>query len=58
MNIIDAVSICILVLFVLFGIYKGFISTLLNIGAYFVSVVRAYVKKCGNKSLIYAEEHE
>ena len=39
MNIIDAVSICILVLFVLFGIYKGFISTLLNIGAYFVSVV-------------------
>ena len=45
MNIIDAVSICILVLFVLFGIYKGFISTLLNIGAYFVSVVLGFLLK-------------
>ena len=45
MNIIDAVSICILVLFVLFGIYKGFISTLLNIGAYFVSVVLSFLLK-------------
>ena len=45
MNIIDAVSICILVLFVLFGIYKGFISTLLNIGAYFVSVVLGFLFK-------------
>ena len=45
MNIINAVSICILVLFVLFGIYKGFISTLLNIGAYFISVVLSFLLK-------------
>ena len=45
MNIIDAVSICILVLFVLFGIYKGFISTLLNIGAYFISVALSFLLK-------------
>ncbi len=43
MNLIDAASIAIIVLFILSGLYKGFMSTLLSIGAYLVSVIFGFL---------------
>lgn len=43
MNIIDLASIAILGLFLLGGIYKGFLSTLFSIGSYIVSVLLAFL---------------
>lgn len=45
MNIIDAVSIAIVILFVLLGVYKGFQNTLLSIGAYVISALLAFLFK-------------
>ena len=43
MNLIDLVSIAIIALFVINGLYKGFISTLLSIGAYIISVIFGFL---------------
>lgn len=45
MNLIDLFAIVMIALFVLSGLYKGFLSTLLSIGAYLVSVVFGFILK-------------
>ena len=43
MNIIDICAIAILALFALSGLYRGFLTTLINIGAYIVSVLLGFL---------------
>ena len=70
MNLIDLAAIAIIALFVLSGLYKGFMSTLLSIGAYFVSVIFGFIfirpgasfitghKRLFNMMLYYTEGSE
>ena len=70
MNLIDLAAIAIIALFVLNGLYKGFLSTLLSIGAYFVSVIFGFLfmrpgaafisghKRLFNMMLYYTEGSE
>lgn len=70
MNLIDLFAIVMIALFVLNGYYKGFLSTLLSIGAYIVSIVFGFIfvkpgasfvmghKRLFNMMLYYTEGSE
>lgn len=70
MNLIDLFAIVMIALFVLNGYYKGFLSTLLSIGAYIVSIIFGFIfikpgasfvmghKRLFNMMLYYTEGSE